>query len=166
MTQSAADPDTTDRLHILYRLFNADGDLLYIGITTNPGVRFAEHRLTKSWWGDVATTTLEHFPSRAELEQAEAQAIAREAPKRNMVRYSARSRIGDPPSGNDLPRFTREERIATGKRYANCRAAVKEDLRVLKLMARAAHREGVPETKIAKDLGVDRMTVRKWLGKR
>ena len=31
------------------------------------------------------------------------------------------------------------------------------------IMARDAHDEGIPETKIAKDLGVDRMTVRKWL---
>ena len=29
-----------------------------------------------------------------------------------------------------------------------------------------AHADGVPETVIAEKLGVDRMTVRKWLGKR
>ncbi|ULP45617.1 helix-turn-helix domain-containing protein [Mycobacterium lentiflavum] len=33
-------------------------------------------------------------------------------------------------------------------------------------MAQSAHSEGVSETRIAEELGVDRMTVRKWLGKR
>lgn len=29
----------------------------------------------------------------------------------------------------------------------------------------SAHREGMPETEIAKALGVNRLTVRRWLGK-
>lgn len=33
------------------------------------------------------------------------------------------------------------------------------------LAAQEAHRDGSPETKIARALGVNRMTVRRWLGK-
>lgn len=33
------------------------------------------------------------------------------------------------------------------------------------LAAIAAHKDGKPETEIAKALGVNRMTVRRWLGK-
>lgn len=33
------------------------------------------------------------------------------------------------------------------------------------LAAIAAHKEGKPETEIARELGVNRMTVRRWLGK-
>jgi DNA invertase Pin-like site-specific DNA recombinase len=33
------------------------------------------------------------------------------------------------------------------------------------LTAIAAHKDGMPETRIAAGLGVNRMTVRRWLGK-
>ena len=48
--------------------------------------------------------------------------------------------------------------------------ATRTDLSRAMATARAtgiqAHADGVPETVIAEKLGVDRMTVRKWLGKR
>ncbi|MGV7585208.1 helix-turn-helix domain-containing protein [Mycobacterium kansasii] len=37
---------------------------------------------------------------------------------------------------------------------------------VAEMLAQSAHSDGVPETQIADELGVNRMTVRKWLGKR
>lgn len=52
------------------------------------------------------------------------------------------------------------------KKLACARAAVAEALRLAEVMARSASDEGVPETRIAEELGVDRMTVRKWVGKR
>ncbi|MGQ9348977.1 helix-turn-helix domain-containing protein [Mycolicibacterium gilvum] len=62
--------------------------------------------------------------------------------------------------------YTAPERQARGKLLARHRAQVAEDLRIAELMAQSAASEGVPETQIAAELGVDRMTVRKWLGKR
>jgi DNA-binding GntR family transcriptional regulator len=62
--------------------------------------------------------------------------------------------------------YTSAERKAHGKKLAKARTAVTEALRVAEVVARSAHHEGVPETQIAEELGVDRMTVRKWLGKR
>lgn len=62
--------------------------------------------------------------------------------------------------------YTDAERQARGNLLARHRAQVAEDLRIAELMAQSAHSEGVPETQIAAELGVDRMTVRKWLGKR
>lgn len=62
--------------------------------------------------------------------------------------------------------YTATERRAQGKKLAKARAAVTEALQSAELMARSAYAEGEPETQIAADLGVDRMTVRKWLGKR
>lgn len=56
-------------------------------------------------------------------------------------------------------------RQAHGKKLAKARAAVTEALHVAEVMTKAASAEGVPETQIAADLGVDRMTIRKWLGK-
>lgn len=66
--------------HILYRCFDADGGLLYIGITGDPGNRFAVHRCTTPWWHEVEKVTEEEFASRADLEEAERQAIRAEYP--------------------------------------------------------------------------------------
>jgi DNA-binding GntR family transcriptional regulator len=65
-----------------------------------------------------------------------------------------------------LDHYADDERQAQGRKLAKARAAAAEALRVAQVMARSAHGEGVAETQIAADLGVDRMTVRKWLGKR
>ncbi|WNM74294.1 helix-turn-helix DNA binding domain protein [Gordonia phage Thimann] len=66
-----------------------------------------------------------------------------------------------------MDHYTTSEREAQGKKLAKARATADEALRIAKLMAQSAHhQDGVPETQIAKELGVDRMTVRKWLGKR
>lgn len=62
--------------------------------------------------------------------------------------------------------YNADERRAHGRKLARARAAVAEALRVAEVIARAAADEGIPETQIAADLGVDRMTVRKWVGKR
>lgn len=69
----------------LYRLFAADGTLLYVGIAGNPGRRWEQHAGLKPWWGDVARTTLEHFPSRVQAAEAELKAIRAERPRYNVV---------------------------------------------------------------------------------
>lgn len=62
--------------------------------------------------------------------------------------------------------YTSAERQQHGRRLVKARVAVTEALRVGQIMAQSAASEGVPETRIAEELGVDRMTVRKWVGKR
>lgn len=62
--------------------------------------------------------------------------------------------------------YTSDERKAHGKKLARARAASTEALQVAAEMAKDAAGEGIPETQIATELGVDRMTVRKWVGKR
>ena len=62
--------------------------------------------------------------------------------------------------------YTASERRAWGKRLTKAREAQADALHIASVMARSAASEGVPETQIAAELGVDRMTVRKWLGKR
>ena len=89
--QAESDSDTT--LHVLYRFFDASGNLLYVGITCNPSGRFSDHR-TKNWWRDVANITLEHADSRNELEQLEIAAIQSENPRYNIIRHYPRTEIG------------------------------------------------------------------------
>lgn len=65
-----------------------------------------------------------------------------------------------------MDHYSEEERRAHGKKLVRARAAVAEAMRVAAILARSAHQEGIPETQIAHELSVDRMTVRKWVGKR
>lgn len=71
--------------HSLYRFFNAEGRLLYIGITDNPRRRFREHGKTKQWWPQVAVREIVHLPSRVELVAAERAAIIKERPLYNIA---------------------------------------------------------------------------------
>lgn len=104
---------------VLYRFYDADDNLLYIGITNNPRVRFSQHNASKHWFKHVTRSTMEHFATRQELEIAEIAAIQSERPKYNLAhaatldRYQAGSspRITAPTS--DASRFTRPDAIAT-----------------------------------------------------
>lgn len=62
----------------LYRLYDADNQLLYIGITHNPEQRWTGHAFDKPWWPDVARKDLEWYDNRALAEAAEVAAIRTE----------------------------------------------------------------------------------------
>jgi predicted GIY-YIG superfamily endonuclease len=74
--------------HVLYRAYDAQGVLLYIGITMNPGNRFAQHSEDKPWWADVAEIRVEHFGSRKRVLAAERAAIQAERPCFNVIHNS------------------------------------------------------------------------------
>lgn len=67
----------------LYRCLDAQGCLLYVGISSSRLKRFSEHRVSKGWWEDVTTITLEHFPDRLAAVTAETEAIRSEGPRHN-----------------------------------------------------------------------------------
>ena len=69
----------------VYRLFDADGVLLYVGISGNPGRRFNEHSGDKAWWPQVARAEMEHFAEREEAEYEERIAIQYERPVHNVA---------------------------------------------------------------------------------
>ena len=71
--------------HVLYRFYNSNAKLLYVGITNNPENRFGNHRREKPWWNQVTAITLERFSTRGELAQAEIEAIQTERPKYNLA---------------------------------------------------------------------------------
>lgn len=68
---------------LVYRFFDADGELLYVGCTFDMGPRIAQHRRDKRWWEQVVTVTLERHPDRRTALDAEAAAIADERPRYN-----------------------------------------------------------------------------------
>ncbi|MFJ9633784.1 GIY-YIG nuclease family protein [Streptomyces sp. NPDC101175] len=67
----------------LYRAFDVDGALLYIGITDSPIDRFKQHQSTAEWWPLMVLREVEWLNTRSDAEQAEARAIKAEAPKFN-----------------------------------------------------------------------------------
>jgi predicted GIY-YIG superfamily endonuclease len=67
----------------LYRLYDSAGELLYIGVTSNPQVRWGQHKSEKPWWPQVARKTLEWLPTRDEALDAEPRAIVSERPRYN-----------------------------------------------------------------------------------
>lgn len=83
-----------DRPHVLYRVFDVSGRLLYVGMTLNIASRFSTHRRDRPWWTGAATITLEHFANRAAVETAERKAIEDEAPVHN-IRYSPAVLLSD-----------------------------------------------------------------------
>ena len=78
----------------LYRHFDADGQLLYIGVTNHPDRRLAEHKCRSSWGGIIASVNLIWFGDRASALVAEARAISAENPVHNSTRSIAET--GDP----------------------------------------------------------------------
>lgn len=72
-------------MHVLYRFYDIDSRLLYVGITKNPAARFQQHEQSKDWWDQVASITLEQHASRQALMDAERAAIIAEQPAYNVV---------------------------------------------------------------------------------
>lgn len=101
----------------LYRLFNAAGDLLYVGVTQCGEERFTEHRKDKPWWPEVATHTIQIYDSRDAVLLAERLAIYREKPRYNVIHNATGRRLyGVEPIPASVP-LTREamERAARGR---------------------------------------------------
>lgn len=92
----------------LYRLFDADGQLLYVGITNNTHRRFERHRQTKNWWPRVHRRTIEWYDTLDEAAEAERDAIRREVPRFNVSNNALKIAKG---GGRPIPRA----RKATGR---------------------------------------------------
>lgn len=69
----------------LYRHFDADGRLLYIGKSISAVMRLSGHRSASSWYGEISRVEIENFESVADLSAAEVVAIRQEQPIYNIV---------------------------------------------------------------------------------
>jgi hypothetical protein len=68
----------------LYRHFDSDGRLLYVGISLSAIIRLAEHRASP-WFDDIARVEIERHPTRKAALAAERKAIRDERPLHNIV---------------------------------------------------------------------------------
>lgn len=81
-----------DKATALYRLYDADEALLYVGIAVDPPVRLRIHSGEKTWWPQVARHTVEWHPDRPSAEVAEVAAIVTEKPRYNVEHSTTRAR--------------------------------------------------------------------------
>jgi hypothetical protein len=68
----------------LYRHFDKDDNLLYVGISLSALHRLSGHKKESRWFGLIGRIQIEHFPSRKAALAAEARAIRREKPAYNI----------------------------------------------------------------------------------
>lgn len=73
-----------ESVHYVYRLYDAAGELLYVGCTYDPRTRRSNHRLTTPWFSEVASFRLTVYPNRAHALEVERAVIAAEQPRHNV----------------------------------------------------------------------------------
>ena len=69
----------------LYRFYDSEELLLYVGITTRVDRRFEQHKRSKSWFNLAARIEIEYYETRGEALAAEAHAIQSEEPLFNII---------------------------------------------------------------------------------
>lgn len=94
----------------LYRFFDGDGNLLYIGITNCLPRRLGDHERYKSWFSDVASVSVETFPNRESVLAAEKAAIRAESPMHNVVHSTKMGPRSRPRTKSGAGRWTFESR--------------------------------------------------------
>jgi hypothetical protein len=67
----------------LYRHFNSDGVLLYVGISLSSVYRLSQHRDVSPWYDEISRVDIEKFSCREDALHAERHAIIKEAPLYN-----------------------------------------------------------------------------------
>jgi predicted GIY-YIG superfamily endonuclease/DNA-binding XRE family transcriptional regulator len=70
----------------LYRHFDAEGRLIYVGVSANPTRRMWEHRCRTDWAAETVRSETFWYPTRPEALAAEREAIAKEMPLANATR--------------------------------------------------------------------------------
>lgn len=86
-----------ERRTALYRLYDAEGVLLYVGVSGNPPARWTNHAATQTWWPEVAKLTLAWFDTREMALDAELRAIGTEHPRHNRPGWNASNTPGPTP---------------------------------------------------------------------
>jgi predicted GIY-YIG superfamily endonuclease len=74
----------------LYRHFDKEGALLYVGVSLSAVQRLSQHRDGSHWFAEIATVKIEPFKDRKEALAAEREAILKENPRHNLKRPSVK----------------------------------------------------------------------------
>lgn len=80
------------KFNSIYKHYNTNGELLYVGASQNPFARLKSHELCSSWAADISLVYIERFDSLDDALSAEKQAIQSEGPKFNTAHTKFRKR--------------------------------------------------------------------------
>ncbi len=89
-------------LHQLYRHFDQHGHLLYVGQSISALARLLSHK-SSPWIADIAFVSIDRYESADALNEAEAVAIAHEAPIYNRVQPNSASKRPKSSDGSAVP---------------------------------------------------------------
>jgi predicted GIY-YIG superfamily endonuclease len=84
------------RSYCLYRHYDQDGKLLYVGVTDDPARRLQEHLRDSRWRGKIASVSVQRCTSQQEAVAAERSAILNEYPIWNKDRYAVEREVKIP----------------------------------------------------------------------
>lgn len=101
----------------LYRHYDANGTLLYVGISTSVMMRLAQHRWGSHWFTRVVRVTIEWLPTREAALNAEREAIRKECPECNTVHALREGERSD-----DGLSLADASRVALAREYARFKA--------------------------------------------
>lgn len=93
--------------HYVYRCYEADGGLLYVGCTQDVDRRLSEHRRVQFWAPRIARVEVVSYPSAVEALAAEKTAILTEQPRFNRQYYGVRRVTWSPAQWDDYIDATR-----------------------------------------------------------
>lgn len=155
-------PDPPDRI-ALYRLYDADGGLLYIGISNDPDFRWKAHlyELRRGDWPKKAVRrSLEWYDSRALALAAEEKAIKAERPRYNGT-HNYDVAPFDPSSWPLAERGRKVEHVAALMRseIINCRWTVGQRLPPVRAIGAATGASQQVVSKASAELQRERLLV-------
>jgi hypothetical protein len=84
MAPASVDPYAPDTVAV-YRLYDANGQLLYVGQSRNPKARFITHAREVDWWEEVAHWAVEWWSDRYAARTQEQLLIAELSPRYNIA---------------------------------------------------------------------------------
>lgn len=165
--EAGVEPPLNNRPHVLYRMFDTEDQLLYVGITADAPDRFHGHRQDKDWWREIAAIRLEHLANRTAALQAERDAIRTERPKYNITHGQPRPRLLLPPEMEavlrGLEQRAEERRRALDGEEDDIAAALRLGIRKSEIVKaidrsrehvdRIARRHGIPGRQPRTDAG-------------
>ncbi len=80
---------------MLYRFFDKNARLLYVGVSSTGPKRWKEHSKGRTWWHEVSSSTIEHFATRELALAAERTAIIAEKPVYNRQHNSPSAKLAN-----------------------------------------------------------------------
>jgi predicted GIY-YIG superfamily endonuclease len=125
-------PLNTSKRTALYRLYNANDELLYIGIAFNLTQRYNQHRKTKAWWPEVTRKEICWYETRIVADREERMAIIAEHPRYNIAGVKDPLKVPDLPKPPRVPNPNEAQlrsRLRQAARAAARAAAAKERTR-------------------------------------